>query len=93
MSVHASRQIRRALLQLLFPGKPFDWLRHVSIAQVHHRQQVCGEPAGDPRPKHLGHQWSDVTPEGFRTELYLGLSCRRQSVDIKVLQISFNEEL
>lgn len=27
-----SCQIRRALLQLLFPGKPFGWLRHVSIA-------------------------------------------------------------
>uniref|UniRef100_A0A665U1V0 Sodium-coupled neutral amino acid transporter 3-like n=1 Tax=Echeneis naucrates TaxID=173247 RepID=A0A665U1V0_ECHNA len=24
--------IRRALLQLLFPGKPFHWLRHISIA-------------------------------------------------------------
>uniref|UniRef100_H2RTS2 Solute carrier family 38 member 5b n=1 Tax=Takifugu rubripes TaxID=31033 RepID=H2RTS2_TAKRU len=24
--------IRRALLQLLFPGRPFHWLRHVSIA-------------------------------------------------------------
>lgn len=30
--MRVSRQIRRALLQLLFPGKPFDWLRHVSIA-------------------------------------------------------------
>lgn len=25
-------QIRRALLQLLFPGKPFHWLRHIAIA-------------------------------------------------------------
>lgn len=25
-------QIRRALLQLLFPGKPFHWLRHTTIA-------------------------------------------------------------
>ncbi len=25
-------QIRRALLQLLFPGKPFHWLRHITIA-------------------------------------------------------------
>uniref|UniRef100_A0A8C5EC78 Sodium-coupled neutral amino acid transporter 3-like n=1 Tax=Gouania willdenowi TaxID=441366 RepID=A0A8C5EC78_GOUWI len=24
--------IRRALLQLLFPGKPFNWLRHIAIA-------------------------------------------------------------
>ncbi|KAA8591233.1 hypothetical protein FQN60_002176, partial [Etheostoma spectabile] len=24
--------IRRALLQLLFPGKPFHWLRHIAIA-------------------------------------------------------------
>ncbi|KAG8002366.1 Sodium-coupled neutral amino acid transporter 3 [Nibea albiflora] len=24
--------IRRALLQLLFPGKPFQWLRHITIA-------------------------------------------------------------
>lgn len=27
-----SRQIRRALTQLLFPGKPFHWLRHIIIA-------------------------------------------------------------
>ena len=25
-------QIRRALLQILFPGKPFHWLRHIAIA-------------------------------------------------------------
>jgi hypothetical protein len=25
-------QIRRALLQLLFPEKPFHWARHVAIA-------------------------------------------------------------
>lgn len=25
-------QIRRALLQLLFPDKPFHWVRHISIA-------------------------------------------------------------
>lgn len=32
MTVNAPQQIRRALLQLLFPGKPFHWLRHISIA-------------------------------------------------------------
>lgn len=26
------QQIRRALLQLLFPGKPFHWARHIAIA-------------------------------------------------------------
>lgn len=25
-------QIRRALLQLLFPERPFHWLRHIAIA-------------------------------------------------------------
>lgn len=25
-------QIRRALLQLIFPEKPFHWARHISIA-------------------------------------------------------------
>lgn len=28
----ASGQIRRALMQLLFPGKTFHWLRHIIIA-------------------------------------------------------------
>lgn len=32
MTVRAARQIRRAVLQLLFPGKPFHWLRHTCIA-------------------------------------------------------------
>uniref|UniRef100_A0AAQ4PJ97 Amino acid transporter transmembrane domain-containing protein n=1 Tax=Gasterosteus aculeatus aculeatus TaxID=481459 RepID=A0AAQ4PJ97_GASAC len=26
--------IRRALLQLLFPGRPFHWLRHIAIAMI-----------------------------------------------------------
>lgn len=28
----ASPQIRRAVLQLLFPDKPFHWVLHISIA-------------------------------------------------------------
>lgn len=48
---------------------------------------VCGEPAGDPRPKHprhLRHHWSDVKkhqfsfPEYFRTEVNVSANARAQ---------------
>ncbi|TKS77859.1 Sodium-coupled neutral amino acid transporter 3 N-system amino acid transporter 1 [Collichthys lucidus] len=32
LEVFGNYSIRRALLQLLFPGKPFQWLRHITIA-------------------------------------------------------------
>lgn len=32
LSSSALLQIRRALLQLLFPERPFHWLRHIAIA-------------------------------------------------------------
>lgn len=59
----ASRQTGSALLQLLFPGKPFPWLRHVSMVLCLLRVVKLLGTLVPNTPGRLQHRWSDVSQE------------------------------